>query len=411
MSHIAPLMPEQLHEEQPYLGARGRRYVAIFGAVGLVALILSYLIGAVKGDSFAHFYFSYLCAWLFCVSLALGALFFVLLQHLTRASWSVVIRRPAEQLAMTLPWLAVLFLPLLIPILAGDAQLFHWLAPIQSSADPLLAHKAPYLSLPFFTLRLVIYFGCWSLMAWYFRRCSIRQDVSGDPRLSLAQWRASAPAMIVFALTVTFFAVDMVMSLDAHWFSTIIGVYFFSGCVVGFLALITLIAVALQLSGRLKRAITVEHYHDLGKLLFAFVFFWGYIAFSQYMLIWYANIPEETGWYLKRQEDGWLLFSLILLFVHLLIPFAILLSRLVKRRKRLLAPVALWMLIAHYIDVYWLVMPELGAGRVLFSWLDLTCLLAAGGLFAAGAVYLADQAALVPLKDPGLADSLRFENM
>jgi hypothetical protein len=202
------------------------------------------------------------------------------------------------------------------------------------------------------------------------------------------------------------------MSLSPHWFSTIYGVYFFSGAVVAFFAAIILAAAALQLSGRLKNSISIEHYHDLGKLLFAFVIFWGYIAFSQYLLIWYANIPEETQWYLARQSGPWVWVSLVLLFGNLLIPFFGLLSRHAKRRKWSLSFWAVWLLVMHWIDLYYLVMPSLGgqSATLPFSAIDICLFLGIGGVYLAGLVHTAGQRPLLPVADPRLKESLAFEN-
>jgi hypothetical protein len=409
----AILEPAQVLERQPYLGAQGLRWARSALGVGLVFVLISSAFGALAGDGFKRFFFSYLQNYVFFISLGLGALFFVMLQHLTRASWSVVVRRLAEVIAGSLPFMALLALPIIVPMLLGNHALYEWLDPALRASDPLIAHKAGYLNLGFFSARLVLYFAVWSWLSQTFLGASTQQDASGDPKLSLKLWRLSAPGMALFALTATFFAFDLVMSLDPHWFSTIFGVYFFAGSLVGFFGILVLASVLLQASGRLKQVITVEHYHDLGKLLFAFVFFWGYIAFSQFMLYWYANVPEETAWFLKRQQGEWVGFSVFLLLFHLLIPFTILLSRLLKRRKRALALMALWLLAAHWIDIYYLVLPEFnpGGSRVPWHLLDITCLLGVGGLFAGICLYRAAGHALVPIKDPLLADSLRFENV
>jgi hypothetical protein len=328
----------------------------------------------------------------------------------------VVVRRIGELLAALLPLLGLLALPLIIALLGGDDGLYFWRnTALADSASPefdeLVAHKAGYLNVGFFTIRMVAYFVIWGLLSWHFLGRSNRQDQSGDARLTLGLWRLSAPAMLLFALTLTGFTVDAVMSLDAHWFSTIIGVYFFAGCALCFLAVTTLAIMVLQLSGRLRRTVTVEHYHDLGKLMFAFTLFWGYIAFSQFMLYWYANIPEETGWYFRRFSGGWLWWSVALLFAQLLIPLAGLMSRYVKRRKRFLAFWCVWLLVAHFLDLYWLIMPEYGGEGIPFGLLDVVCVVGVLGLMLAGWALLARRRSLVPLGDPALADSLRFENV
>lgn len=409
--HHVAMTPVQLAAHHPYLGVLGGRIVLVAAAVGLVGLAAAYGLGAGGTEGLQHFYFAYLVAYCFWLSIALGSLFFILIHYLFRDTSAVVLRRIAEAFAGTLPYMAVLILPVLAPVLLGSHELYHWLDPAIRQSDQLIAHKAPYLNLGFFITRIAAYFVIWSGLAWYFRNRSLRQDADGNKWLTRRMWQLSAPAMLLFALTVTLFAVDIIMSLDAHWFSTMFGVYFFAGTMTGFFAVLTLAAVLLQRAGQLRGAVTAEHYHDLGKLLFTFLFFWGYIAFSQYMLYWYGNIPEETGWYLRRQSGEWLGWSLLLLFGHLLIPFAILLSRYIKRRRRFLAPMAVWMLAAHWVDVYWLIMPEFSNGEVPLSLLDLAALVGVGGLFIALAAQLARPNALVPLRDPHLEDSLKFENV
>jgi hypothetical protein len=331
------------------------------------------------------------------------------LQYVARATSSIVVRRIAELLATGVAGLAVLALPIVIPVATGTSPLYGWLHP--AAHDAVLAAKAPFLNPGFFVIRIVIYFAIWIALAFTFFRRSVAQDKSGDPMLTRRQWQLSAPGLVLFALSVTFAMADLVMSLDAHWYSTIIGVYFFSGCMVAAMATLTLCVMLLQKSGRLRRAVTVEHYHDLGKLLFAFLFFWGYIAFSQFMLMWYANLPEETEWYLLRESGPWLWWFVALGVVHFGLPFLGLLPRGSKRRKRVLAFFAVWMLIAHYIDLYWLIMPQFSADALPLHLLDLTTLLGVGGIWFAAIAWLARGVSLVPLKDPALADSLRFENV
>jgi hypothetical protein len=219
--------------------------------------------------------------------------------------------------------------------------------------------------------------------------------------------------MVVYGFSVAFGSVDFLMALNPPWQSTIFGVYFFAGCAVGFYALLPLAVLALQGAGRLRRAVTPEHYQDMGKLLFAFVFFWSYIAYSQYMLIWYADMPEETNWYLTRaspEAGQWNTASLVLLFGHWMIPFTALLSREIKRRKMILAFWCAWLLVAHYVDLYWLAVPGWHALAVPASFTDAACLLGMGCIYLAGALALGGRHALLPVKDPRLAESLAFEN-
>jgi hypothetical protein len=346
----------------------------------------------------------------FFVSLSLGALFFVIIQHLTRAGWSVAVRRLAECLAAVLPYWGFLFIPVLALMVAGDGSLYVWNDAAHVESDELLQLKRPYLNAPFFILRALVYLGVWALMARYYWRKSVAQDVTGDvSNTHQMQWW-SGPATLAFSATAAFAAFDWLMSLDPHWFSTIYGVYFFSGCTVAFFAALVVLMFLLQRGGLVQDSITVEHYHDVGKWLFGFVFFWGYIAFSQYMLIWYANIPEETTWYLARQSEGWAWVSVLLLFGHFLIPFCGLLSRHVKRNKLALAGWAAWLLLMHWLDLYWLVMPKLGDGGPRIGVADLFCFAGMGALYVAIVIRVAAERGLVPARDPRLDESLGFKN-
>jgi hypothetical protein len=199
--------------------------------------------------------------------------------------------------------------------------------------------------------------------------------------------------------------------MDPHWYSTMFGVYYFAGAAVGIFALLPIMAVLTQRSGRLTRAIHDEHYHDLGKQLFGYVVFWAYIAFSQYMLMWYGDIPEETSWYLRRQRNGWEVLSLLLLFGHFVLPFVALMSRVPKRRPKVLAAMGVWILLMHWADLHWLVMPELHPEGFAFHLMDVACLVGLGGLFAAVVLKRLSGRSLIPEKDPRLAESLAFENV
>lgn len=357
------------------------------------------------------FWHAYLLHFCFFLSLALGALFFVLLQHLTRAGWSVVVRRVAEAICGTIPLFGILLLPVLALLLMGGTSLYAWNDVQHMREDPLLVRKAAYLNAGFFALRSGVYFAVWGLLAWVFRRESLRQDASHDRRATLRLQRWSGPGMMAFAVTVTFASFDWLMSLDPHWFSAVYGVYFFSGCVVGFLAMLILALRWLQSRGLLAEAVTTEHYHDLGKLLLGFVFFWAYIAFSQYLLIWYANIPEETTWYQVRQAASWGGLSLLLLAGHFVVPFFALMPRRIKRSAGLLAMWAAFLLVMHLVDLYWLVMPQLSTSGLTLSWADPVCLLGFGLLFGGESLRLASQSDLVPVGDPRLVESLGFHNV
>lgn len=393
------------------LGVDARRLSPRLLAAGAAVLLVAWLVSLLEDQGTAHFFHAYLLNFCYVVSLSLGALFFVLLQHLTRAGWSVCVRRVAEMLAAALPYLGLLLVPIAVALLVGHAALYGWNDAAVQAADPLIAKKVAYLNAPFFVVRSVLYFAVWSGLAWYFYRQSTRQDETGDPQLTVRMQRASAPAMLAFAVTVCFASFDWLMSLDPHWFSTIFGVYFFAGCAVGFLALLVVLVALVQHRGGLARDVTVEHYHDLGKLLFGFLFFWGYIAFSQYLLIWYANIPEETGWLVRRQSHGWQWLSLGLLFGHLLLPFLGLLSRASRRSRNVLVGWSGFLLVMHWLDLYWLVMPEFVPDAVTCGLVDVLCVLGMLSLYAAAVLQAAGARALLAARDPRLDESLAFHNV
>ena len=377
--------------------------------VGLILLGGGGAVACFSEDRLQRFLQSYLFAYTFFLTLALGALFFVLISHLTRAGWSVTLRRLAEDLAVCL-WLSAL---LFVPIILGLGHLYEWARPEIVANDALLQEKEAYLNVPFFILRWVFYFTVWIGLAHYFYRLSGQQDETGDPALTLRMERLSAPGMLLFSLTITFASFDLLMSLDAHWFSTIFGVYFFAGITASFFALLALLVIVIQRFGILEQSVTVEHLHDLGKLTFGFIVFWAYIAFSQYMLIWYGNLPEETGWYERRQEGAWMWASLVLLVGHFFVPFLFLMSKHIKRRKGLLAAGACWVLLMHAFDLYWIIMPQKHfgeAGRIPFHPFDVVCMAGFALLFFAAGRDAMRRRCLIPQRDPRLAEALAFEN-
>ncbi len=352
----------------------------------------------------SQFFHSYLTACMVFLGVALGGLFFTLLHHLVGAKWSVVLRRLGEALASTLPWLALLFLPILI---WGLPHLYPWIGEA-STSDPLLIKKAPFLNLPFFVGRAGLYWLVWiglSLLLW---KRSLAQDQGHSSWTHLKG--ISALGMILFGFSVTFASFDWIMSLDPHWYSTIFGVYFFSGAVMSAVAFLIVALFFLHRIGTLKDAITVEHYHDLGKLLLTFVSFWAYIAFSQYLLIWYADIPEETVWYGHRLHGSWFFWGLLLAVGHFALPFVLLLTRGIKRSPLGIALVAVWMLVLHWVDLYWLILPNLHHHGVHLTWVDLTTLIGVGSFLVWAFFDRLFSHPMVPVQDPQLQTSMEFIN-
>ena len=374
--------------------------------LGLGALGLAIAVAAGR-ESPERFFASWLVAYVFFLTLALGCLYFVLMHTAAQGGWGVVVRRVAENAAATLP----LFVPLFLPVALGLQYLCPWSHPDAAASDALLRWKRPYLNEPFFYARAAAYFAVWSGIASWFLRLSLRQDGTPDDALAARLRRWSGPLLIPLGLTHTFAAFDWMMSLDPRWYSTIYGVYSFSGALVAALAFLAIMAVSLRRSGLLPGLFNAEHLHDLGKLLFAFTAFWAYIGFSQYLLIWYGNIPEETVWYRHRLEGAWLLLSVALAAGHFVVPFFFLLPRAIKRNATALVGAGAWMLLMHLVDVYWMVVPDVHGHPAAPGILDAAALLAVGGAFLAVFGWLLRRHPLVPVGDPRLAESLAFENV
>ena len=410
------MIPHATHEipwdrDRRHLGDLAQPLARWMTIVAASALALSLILGLVNGDGFRHLLHGYLVSYATLLSITLGGLFFVAIQHLCGAAWSVTVRRLAEIIASNMPLMALLSLPIVISLVIGSDSLYPWNNPEVVRANQLLVNKQAYLNVPFFCIRLAIFFIAWCGLSRFFYSKSVKQDSSGDPQLTDSMRGVSAPTMLIFALTVTFASFDLLMSLTPLWYSTIFGVYIFAGGMVGFFSLLILSALTLRRLGLLTASITVEHYHDLGKFLFGFVFFWGYIAFSQFMLIWYANLPEETSWYVTRQTGSWIYVSLALVIFHFIVPFLGLLSRHAKRNLSVLGFWAGLMLIMHWVDLYYIVMPSLSPTGAPFPLIDITLAIGLGALYVLGLARTAVKSSLVPERDPRLARSLSFHNV
>ncbi len=378
---------------------------------GAVCLATAGAISLVSSAGLPRLMHAYLLSVCFVVSLSLGALFFVILQHLTAARWSVVTRRIAELMTVAMPVLALLMIPMVLPMLFGNSDLYSWNSASRRATDPLIRAKAAYLNAPFFAIRCAIYFSIWICISRFFLNNSLRQDLFANQAIAARMRRWSGPAMIAFALTTNFAAFDWLMSLDPHWFSTIFGVYFFAGCVVAFLAALPVATALLQRFGYITQEVTTEHFHDMGKLLFGFVMFWAYIAFSQYLLIWYANIPEETEWFLTRQSAGWQYVGLLLIAGHFVLPFLGLMSRSSRRNRSTLLLWSVFLLLMHWIDLFWLVVPNVSPDVVRIGLLELLCTCGVGAIWFAATLHSVAGKRLTPTGDEHLRTSLAFHNV
>ena len=383
--------------------------------VGVVALGISAFLGMNENDGWNRFSHSYLVAFVWVMTIGAGALWWVTLQNIVNSHWSTVIRRVAELIAANAPVLAALSLPVVLPLILGKPIMYLWADADLMHESHELTNKIGYLNPTFFAIRFVVYFGFWTLLSRFFLKRSLGQDQETEAAAAktvVTMRRLAGPAMIGFALTITFCAIDLIMSLDPKWFSTMFGVYYFASCVLAVNSSLALTLMWLQGKGRLTSSVTVHHFHDLGKMVFAFTVFWAYVGFSQFMLLWYANIPEETLWFKVRFANSWGTLSWFLLFGHFVIPFFGLLSRWVKRNRKALAFWCIWQLVMIYVDMYWLVMPTLpNATEVPFALIDITCWIGVLALFIAGVAYRAKSLDLIAKNDPRLPKSLAFENI
>ena len=387
-------------------------------AGGLVALLLGWALATQCID--ANFGMSvYLTAVVYCMTLVLGCLFFVLIQHLVRAGWSIVVRRIAELVMIMVIPMGILFLPVLGSLWMGQGTLYGWDSPDAYQAEhgvpeQVWLEKLRWLNQEWFTIRTIGYFAVWSALAIFFFKNSVRQDETGEKAITDRMQYWSGPAVMLFSLTTSFAAFDWVMSLAPMWFSTMFGVYMFAGSILAAHCLIAVASFVLQKKGAMRDEVTVEHYHDLGKLIFGFVFFWTYISFSQYMLIWYANIPEETHWFYVRQVGTWGGVAVALIFLHWMLPFAGTMSRHVRRRPALVCGWGVYLLIMHYVDVYFMIMPEAKAGNaggVIGVCSSVLCVAGMVSLLTGLVMGLAQQNRVVAVGDPRLGESIAFENI
>ncbi len=379
---------------------RGSRFIAIAAAVGVAGL----------GLSIAGFWLSpalalggWLTAFGCAVSIALGALIFLMSSHAAGARWPVAVERLLVAIIAPLPLLALAF----VPIAVGAAELYLWADPphgLPAHLTRLLAHKAPYLNLPFFVVRTIFYFAVWIGVAWWLARWSL-----GDPKPASGRPRALSAGMLpLIGLTLTFASFDWLMSLEPEWFSAAYGLYYFAGGFVASLGVLSALAFVARRAGLVE--LSPWHFHALGRLLLAFSILWAYIAFFQAMLIQLANKPEEVTFYVHRLEGGWQIVTWLVAAGRFAVPFLLLLPRAIKLRPGWVGAAGAWIAVLHYLDVYWLVAPAIDGHGAWPSWLDVTALAAVGGLSSAYAGWRLRGRRLVPLSDPLLAEAIAYRS-
>ncbi|MGB8509602.1 MAG: hypothetical protein WCD76_14540 [Pyrinomonadaceae bacterium] len=395
------------------------RYSSSALLVGLVALALAIVVSFVAPQEHipgaVQFFRAYLVAYIFCTGLAVGSLAWLMLQHMTGGGWGLVIRRPLEAATRTIPLMALLFIPLAVSLFMhpNGESLYEWSDPAKVAHDPALQHKSVYLNPLFFIIRAFIYFLVWGVLAYLMNKWSLEQDHTGDPRIRRRMQDVSGPGVLLFGFTVTFAAMDWGMSLEPHWFSTIYGLIIMAGWGLSSLAFMIVVLTLLDGQAPMEGVYAPLHYHDLGKLLLAMVMLFAYFAFSQFLIIWSGNLPEEIPFYLRRLRGWWQYVGLAIVLFHFALPFALLLSRGLKRHGRTLRNVAILMLVMRVVDLIFIIAPAAYQDTAEPSgihWQDLLTMTAASvGLFGIWLWYYFGELAkrpLLPIGAPDLEKSL-----
>lgn len=416
--------------ELPQGATDGLARVALF--IGGAGLILT-LIGALAVGS-KHALASYHAATMALLAPCLGAMMIVMIFHMLNTHWSVTLRRQFEHLMSMAPWVMLLLIPTALVELVSGGTLFAWIG----SDDYFAQIKAPFLNEPFWILRTFIYWGIIFYLSRTLSSASFEQDRTGDRWLTAKMRRTSAWGLPVGALTIAFLSFDWLMSIDHHFFSTMWGVYYFAGAAFSAIAIVAIISVGLRGAGRLTGLVTNEHDHDLGKLAFSFTVFWAYIAYSQYFLIWYSNIPEETAFMNIRKSGGWHFAFYVLVFGHFILPFLLLLPRTIKRAAPVFGLACVGLLLIHIFDLIWIVRPEvyahdawkaalapgldpeqsrqafdtaMQAGPGVFGWwVDIAAVVGVLGIFASMLLRRIGERSLIPLRDPRLGLAMKHKN-
>lgn len=403
-------MPDVTTADLPAL-ARLQQRALIVGLVGLAAGVIGAFMNA------DQFFRSWLIGFLFCLGLALGSLGLLMVQHLSGGQWGLVSRRVFEAATRTLPLVTLFF----IPILFGMRPLFLWARPEAVQADRILQTKAPYLNVPFFIGRAVVYFALWLLCMFLLNKWSDAQD-RGEAAVTAPEMvrfrKVSAPGLLFLVLTVTFASIDWVMSLDPHWFSTIFGLLTVVGQGLSALAFTIAVLALIAPTGALAGRLTPRHFHDLGKLMLAFVMLWAYLSFSQFLIIWSGNLPEEIPWYVDRIRGGWGVVAVLLVLGHFALPFLLLLSRDLKRHSGMLAKVAIFVILMRLVDLIWLVAPTFSHASAdqgsrfepMLHWMDVVIPVGLAGLWVFLFARQLRSRPLLPTNDPYFKEIFAHES-
>jgi hypothetical protein len=400
-------MSERLHNAPTPEGEyfESGRFAGLSVLLGVVAFVALALCGAGAAIDPKQFSYSWLFAFGFFFTLCAGCFFWTIVHYATDAEWTVVVRRQLENIAVLVAILAIFF----IPIFLLRHHLYEWMN-IPQGVEETLDSKRAYLNLKFFVMRAVFFLGFFIIASLLLRRFSVRQDKDGNPRFTIRLRKVSFASLPLFALCLTFGAYDWLLGLQYRWFSTMFGVYIFAGAAGSSMSLLVLVITALRNAGYLKNVVTMEHYHIMGKWMFAFCVFWAYIGFGQYMLIWYANMPEETQYFIVRNTESWWFLSMLLVFGRFFGPFASRLLRSIKKTPKQLCYVAGWILFMQLLDIYLVVLPALHGTGVHVSLWDFVALIAIGATLAFAFLRIVGKTSLFPVRDPRLIDSVNLVN-
>jgi hypothetical protein len=400
-------MSERLHSAPNPEGEyfESARFAGLSVLLGIIAFVGLALCGAGAAIDPKQFSYSWLFAFAFFFTLCAGCFFWTIVHYAVDAEWTVVVRRQLENIAVLIAIVAIFF----IPIFLLRHQLYDWMS-IPPGTEEKLDSKRAYLNLDFFLLRALFFLGFFIIASQLLKRFSVRQDKDGSPKFTIWLRKVSFASLPLFALCLTFGAYDWLLGLQYRWFSTMFGVYIFAGAAGSSMSLLVLVITALRRAGYLKNVVTLEHYHIMGKWMFAFCVFWAYIGFGQYMLIWYANMPEETQYFLVRNTESWWYLSMLLVFGRFFGPFAILLLRSIKKHPNQLCWVAGWIVFMQLLDMYLVVLPALHGTGVHVSLWDFAALIAMGATLAFAYLRIVGKTSLFPVRDPRLIESLKLVN-
>jgi hypothetical protein len=368
-------------------------------AMGFIALLVCAGAALIQPQPF---FSAYLSAYIFWVGIPVGCLALLMLHHLVGGRWGFMIQRVLEAAIQTLPLMALLFIPLLF----GLSDLYPWARAEVVAGDPLLQQKAAYLNLPFFVVRAVVYFAIWIVLGRLLVKWSLEQDRTADPTLTQRLQKLSGPGLVLYGLTVTFSAIDWVMSLEPKWYSTIFGMIFMVSDGLAALAFVIVVSDLIKNEPLLARVISADRFHDLGNLLLALVMLWAYMHFSQFLLIWSENLTEEIPWYLHRFNGSWEWVALALVLFLFALPFVLLLSRTTKRSAVILARVATVILFMHWLSTLWMVAPSFYPGRFHIHWMDIVAPIGIGAVWLGAFLGYLRTRSLLPLRDPRFAELL-----